>query len=582
MTEIRYCELVQTPDPQLVQGFGTSTNDGWMDLVGLPPSKMPTGARQYAVLVSGKITQQQLVGTGASRGRAEVRLGTRAGTRHPDFFVTVPVRNVCQAGGGIPFQFLFLVTADVADSLFGSSIDLSTNELCLWARTFQNGDPMTYAHEFAVSDVSWLWWDVTSIPTEHRFAHQFATAAAVPTTLPSTWEQVTPTFGAAGEQWLHFSNVDYVPTIVNRQAARFQIGISADGTTSSIESKIGTVRFGQNRTPATLAAEPTFCQQGAWWVHTNAGATTRAGIRGVEQGGASAPSGTTRRRWRHFAVRIDTLLDVHHLRITQQALGVAESEKAIWSTIAATIERPAAGILTEPIVMLQGLNGFVLPQLVAYGARVFENGDATRGLRESVFPEANSAVLEGVAAFGVGRRIFQVLSPAIQWKAVFVGYPGTPLTATNVNDIEFLTFHPVRDPENVTTGPGTAPAPVLLNPGTQAPAPASLPLPPTLPNADPQERGTIERNQIRGVTGYRRGWPMGPRAMRQLSVQWGPIGDDAARDLFTWLQQNRLWRLAPPKSQAMSVLSTSRPEMAAAGHRVWVVRVDVVVLRWTG
>lgn len=594
MTEIRYAELHASPPLQTVQTVGTtagpSGGDNWTQLASLPESKM-AGTSEYAVLVTGKIGRVQLAGTGASKGMLQLCLGTTAGTRLPEFRVNIPVDQAPLLSAqlsGLPFQFLLFVSTAIPDSVLGSSFNPASSQLCLWGRTYTNGDAQTYAVTFVVADVNWLWFDLGEIPSGHFAISSMVGTNPFPTTAPTAWQHMgASAFGGAGQQWLHFSNVWYETLGYAALSPRFTFGISADGSASSVVKKVGNSgRWGRNRTPFVAGAtETAMVQIGCLWTHTNAGATTKFGYHVWEP----APATSVGKRWRHLAIRIDTLTDV---RVRQQAgpdLLAQTISAPTWPENFLTIERPAAGILTNPIVIAHGVVHHNPPPTfdpqAGFAVRAFDGspGDPFALGDSACFPQSDAPRGEACSSIGFGRRPYQVLSPAMQWR---VSFPGDDVFASStlqpVYDFCFVTFHPIRDPENVTTGPGSPLTPLVLVPSKQSPDPGSLSLPPHAPNADPLERGILERNKVEGVTGYSRSWPMGARALRVMTVSWGPLPESQAQAVFAFLRDNPTWRYVPPRSSALAVLSTSRPVLSPASHRSFTITIDVAVLVWTG
>jgi hypothetical protein len=592
VTEIRYAELHASPPLQTVQTVGTaagpSGGDNWTQLASLPQNKM-AGTSEYAVLVTGKIGRVQLAGTGASKGMLQVCLGTTAGTRLPNFRVNIPVDQAPLLSAplsGLSFQFLLFVSTPFPDSVLGSSFNPAGSQLCLWARTYTNGDAQTYAVTFIVADVNWLWFDLTRIPSAHWAASDAVGTNPFPTSAPTSWQSMGSAFGAAGEQWLHFANVWYETLSYGALSPRFTFGISPDGNASSVTKKVGNSgRWGRNRTPFVAGStETAMTQIGCLWTHTNAGATTKYGYHVWEP----APATSVGKRWRHLAIRIDPLTDVH---VRQQAGPDALAQTIsvpTWPDNYLTIERPAAGTLTEPIVIAHGVVAHNPPPLFApqagFAARVFEESAPNPQLGDvGCFPQSDASRGEAASSIAFGRRMLQVLSPAMQWR---VSFPGDDVFASaslqNVYDFGFVTFHPVRDPNNVTTGPGSALAPLLLVPGKQSPDPGSLSPPPIAPNGEVLERGNLERNKIQGATGYSRGWPLGARQLRVLTVTWGPLNEDDAAEVFDFLRNSPTWRYTPPKSAALAVLTMTRPVLMPVSHRTFTITVDVAVLVWTG
>jgi hypothetical protein len=590
VTEIRYCRLWPSPPLQHVQTVGTGQGptlslqgDNWTQLAALPQSVM-AGTSQYVIRVQGKIGNRTYVGSGGQRGMMQVCLGTVGGTKHPSFVANVTITEALSATNGIPFEFLVFITSTLPDDLFGSSLNPSTTQLCLWARTFTNGDTQTYAVEFDVADVNWLWWDVGSIPAGHWAAEEFTTGLGVNPAPPAGFTKLGAAFGAPGQTWLSFCNVLYQSVTYQAPAPVFRFGVTPDGTYGAFVVKTGNAgRWGMSRFPfgvSTSLLQPPLTSQGTFFVH--------AGLQQVGYDSATLPphGPPTVRRYRHFTVRVDTLPDFR----SRTEAGPFEMGQTIgfpltWWTYDLVIERPAPspGILTRCVVLAQATISEA-NQLAGYGLRVFEGNDPEAGFGEfACFSEHDALRNEAVSSMAAGFRTFQTTSPAMQFR---VAAPGdntvAPPGPQHGFDFCFVMFHPVRDPESVTTPPGSLPSPLLLVPGKQSPDAGSLSLPPFPPNANPLERGNLERHQIRGATGYTRGWPMGAKALRVFTVSWGPLAEADAETLYDFLVANPAWRYVAPRSAALAVLGLNQPELQPSSHRTFAITQDVAVLVWTG
>lgn len=585
MVAIRYADQTLSPPSLRVSSIGTTygppAGDGWTTVAQMNQSLMPAGAGTYAFVVSGTIGDMNLIGSGWSRGVLQVCLGTAGGTKHTEHRIAHSVLEFLNWKQGMPFMFLVLVHPSYADALFGSSFNPASTQLTLYARTFLNGDQQTYASEFTIADLTWQWWDLTNIPAGHWAADDVGTQFIVPTTVPAAFQRVAPAaWGGNGETWLHFAHVWYEPRGVGQQAPRFRFGVTPDGTYGALISKVGSSgRWGQNRYTLNNLGEKTQMQQGAFWPHTNSGAGTKPGYSVYE------PVGSIQSlvyRYRAFGVRIDTLPDVLTNSVAGPfAAGVRET--GAWEDTYRTQERPAAGVLTEPIVMAHQVPDFG-PTQASYCTRMTENGnDQTYRIGATeCFPLSDPQRGEAVSSIAIGRRQYQVVSPAMQHRVHLVGEAAAPAAIQQARDFHWVHFHPVRDPANVTTPPGALPSPIIVVPGKQSADAASLPVPPFLPNSNPQERGQDDRQAIQGATGYRRTWPLGAKVLRVFSVTWGPMDDTDARTVFDWLVDNIAWRFTPPRGAAIAVLNMGSPEMSPAGHRIATVSVDVAVLAFTG
>lgn len=582
MVEIRYAELVQAPSTLTVASMGAGSGppggSGWQLVHVLPTTRMQAGARQYAFVVTGKIGNRQTNGTGIGRGMFQVCLGTTAGARfthhRASHTAALPLGD-----DGIPFMFLVICSTAVPDQVLGTSYDPAATQLCIWARTFWNGDPQTYAAQFDVFDLTWLWWDLSAIPAGHWAVQSVSSGNLLPAAA-GAFSALSSPIGAAGEQWLHFQNVWYEPRVYNQPSTQWAMGYTPDGTVPSFVARIGAGGWGMSRVPPVPVgslSEVGQIHQGGFWVHTHANSTTRA----AAGGWSPSPGSTMFWRYNHLAVRIDTLTDV---RVRTEGgpllVGAPAASPTILDT-AVTVERPAAGILTEPIVLVHGVMREAPGTFGGHGARVYENGGGP-WFGETVAPQVEASRGEGASSIAIGRRAFQPASPAIQWKVGFAGSAGAPATPQTLRDFQFVAFHPVRDPENITTPPGGLPAPLIVAPDRQAPAVGSLLDPPSPPAAARPQRSRTDRPTIRGGTGYRRSWPLGARPLAELSLQWGPMPRAEGHAVFDFLRANLSWRYTAPRAAAVAVMSTTPPQMAAVDHRNVTVSVDVAILTFTG
>jgi hypothetical protein len=449
------------------------------------------------------------------------------------------------------------------------------------ARSVWNGDPQTYQAGFDVEGLSWLWWDLTAIPSGHSTWGRYLPAA--PVVLPSVPGLAvvnSAAFGATGETWLCFQNVWYEPRGYNQPAPQFAMGQAEDGTVGTFLARIGSTGWGMSRVPPFVAvdtlAEVGQVQQGGFWTIPTTGTATRMII------GAWAPSPGVVwiRRVHWFAARIDTLEDMRRASFATTPLG-GPMTGAAWRTTSLTLERPAAGTLVEPIVMAHGVARLPVGAFGGMGVRVLEQQEGS-WFGATAAPQIEPARGEGCSSMALGRRLFQVGSPAIQWRLAQAGSAGAPPSPQPMADGELVAFHPVRDPENITTPPGGLPSPIVLVPDRQAPDVGSLSQPPARPSSERPQRARDERPAIRGGTGYRRSWPLGASVLRELSLQWGPMPRDDGQAVFDFLRANQVWAYLPPSGALVAVGNLGNPELAAADHRNVTVSIDVALLTWTG
>lgn len=581
MTEIRYCGLTTAPQRLVVTGMGSGANDGWQIVHVLPAQSMPNGARQYAIAVQGQFSHRQTNGTGILRGMFQVCLGRTDGTRYPHYRASHTIGLPLGVDDGIPWQFLVLITSGLPDVGIGGSIDPAAGELCIWARSTWNGDPQTYQAGFDVEGLSWLWWDLTAIPSGHATWGRYLPAG--PVVLPSVPGLAVVTsgaFGGDGETWLAFQNVWYEPRGYNQPAPQFAMGQAADGTVGTFLARIGSTGWGMSRVPPFVSvdtlAEVGQVQQGGFWTIPTTGTATRM----IIGAWAPAPGVVWIRRAHWFAVRIDTLEDMRRASFATTPLGGPMTGEA-WRATSLTLERPAAGTLVEPIVMAHGVARLPVGAFGGMGVRVLEQQEGS-WFGATAAPQIEPARGEGCSSMAFGRRLFQVGSPAIQWRLAQAGSAGAPPSPQPMADGEIVAFHPVRDPEHITTPPGGLPSPIVLVPDRQAPDVGSLPEPPHRPAAARSQRARNERPAIRGATGYRRSWPLGASVLRELSLQWGPMPRAEGEAVFDFLRANQVWAYLPPAGDLAAVGNLTNPELAAVDHRNVTVSIDVALLTWTG
>jgi hypothetical protein len=586
VTEIRYANLHKSPPALRVQTvgqtYGPPGGDNWQQVAVLPADTMPSGSGQYAVIVTGKIGSHLLAGTGALRGVVQLCLGTTAGARFAHMRVSHPVTELLDEWNGIPFQFVLLMSSGFPDPVQGSSFDPSSSQLCVYARTYLNGDAQSYYAEFTVADLTWLWFDLARIPNTKWTADRDTATANLVAAAPSAFTRVSPSaFGAAGQIWLNFGNVWYEPRGNMAQAPRFQFFATPDGTWASRVPRVGSHgRWGQNRFPTTGNLIEVPClQQGCFWLYTHAGSTAKAGYSGQD------PNSSARVfRWTHFAVRVDDLPDF---------LGRSDGGELVagvrvdgpWRDTYVTKERPAPnpGLLTEPIVMAHLVPTFG-QQAASYAAWVTEAGRPELAFGDSqCFPQADGVRGEAVSAMSFGRRTFSPLSPAMQWRIHMVGSQSlSPAALQQLYDLHFLQFHPVSDPAASSTPPYPVPLPILVVPGQQSASAAALQPPPTAPSSATTDRIQDDRPGINGGTGYVRTWPLGAKLLREFGLTWGPLAIADAQAVFDFLVANPAWRYTPPGGSALAVLNSTQPTLDAdAGQLTAVVSVDVAVLVYT-
>lgn len=575
MTEARYANLFLDQPVQRVttvgQQYGPPGGDNWTKLGSLSSDQMKSGQSEYVMSISGTIGNVLLVGSGSTRGLIQVCVGLASGLKFPHLSTFIDVNQVLSAEEGIPFNLLLFANSVEPDPVLGSFYDPSTQELCLWARSFTNGQAQTWYAEFDVCNVAWLWFDLTNIPAGESAMYSSDYAVSSSPLPPTNYDDRAPAAGNDGEEWLHFMAIRYRPGFHGGRAPAYHGFVMPDGSTwSSREVKLGFGGYsGMNRAQAVTGGNfiPTM-NHGGWWTHSHTNSTTRAGFDFTELPSIAARSLLD--NWKWFGVRIDTLPDVVQ-RVEQDdpGQGLPGGVRSVdsWQETYLAVERPRPdpGILTNPIVMVQQEVHW-LNLVGAYGSVISEEQNSADVQSPRCVPQFRKMTLEGGVAQAYGRRQFMVGSPAMQYRIHAVGSSASPPGIQTLTSFRFLQFHPVRDPNNLTTPPAAILPAVTLSPGRQSPGPAALPVPPSAPESTSQSRQERDAAAIADAVGYRLSWPLGSRPVKILEVSWGPLSRADALAVLSFLQSSRFWRYTDERQVDHSAMTVSQPELTNIGN----------------
>lgn len=578
MTEIRYCELVTSPD-SVCTGTGNiagPAGEGWQVVALMPLTNLPAGSGQYAVILNGRMAQTNYVGVGAVNGRMEVALGIYgSATRFDHLTHTVSVQQSFDSGGA-PFQLVLVVSTSVSDPVLGTSWNPNTQRLCLWGRTWRNGDAPTYTKSFQLHDISWLWWDLANIPAGDRHVYRYDAASFYGDPFGLSGSPVTklstkfPTNGS----WLIFSNYRYRPTHWSGQP-RITGGYTWGGGSGT---RIGADhRWGRNYVTPISSFTNIAYQHHGWWVFDGFTNDHQAVSTFVDDAGTAF--GSKLHTWTVVGIRLDDLLDVRSTTdYGPRSVGLPVNTN--WWERFQALERPGGIVVTSPIVLA---HSHVKPLTFAsYGMRVTETGNPSVSFGDGAsFQRVGQAWYETVSTMAWGKRDFQIASPTMQWRASVIGSAGVPTSGVNGYLNQVLQFHPIKDPENVWIPTPTIPATTYVTPGRQAIL-ANLLAPPTPPNANPlQRRQGPVRAEIEGL--YRRSWLIGSAPERIWSLTWGPLPMADALAVRDFLVANAAWLYRAPKATTnIPVFNLNRPQLTKVDHRVGLVSVDVAQLYYTG
>jgi hypothetical protein len=592
----RYGDLYELPGNITCQGLGVSPGpsggDGWQILARLPQANLPAGTGRYVIALAGLLSNiRQVVATaGPQRGVIQLCLGLDTGAKSPVHQHVVSLREQAGALEGLPFGFVAAMTSTVSDPYFGGTFNnASGSQWCLWGRVYTNGDPLTYQCEFDVGDLTWLWWDTDRIAVGDFHVEAYdPTSPLALTTTETMPHYVAAATGTVGQKWLHFGSVVYEPPIGAPgvlPAPIVQFGYTTTASLAGFVAKIGSDgRWAQSRGDSQIntlgAGAIPISSHWAWWYGAQPAGPFSPAVRALDRQTAGAGSATRLRRYVYVGIRLDNLLDVLTRADVQVLNATANrfstpSEGETWIAM----ERPATGLVSDPCVMVHGIVGTTGRQ--DYAAEIWTNRAALHGVTS--FALSNHAQLEGASYMAFIRRGLGASFPAIQYRFRFTGGLNAAPVTLPVRDFYAAQFHFVRDALPDPALPATPSNPIVISPGREAPAVASLPALPFPPDTSYQESWEPwEEGSIQGATGYRRTWPLFARPRRTIPLQWSGMDETDARTLHAFLVASAYFRWTPNRDAEIGVFQMEDPELVQISGQAYAVQVVVAELVWTG
>jgi len=602
MPAARWADIVEQGAGTTITTIGTQAGppggDGWVIVARLPASGMPIGSRKWGVIVQAHVHNLTVSnGTALPRALLQLSLGKTGGFRSSTHTWSYPVWQSLGALSAVPVQFMFVQTALSADPSFGAATTLSSSadELCIWGRFFANGDVINNRQMSAsVSELTWLWWDLTTVPAGDQLVEQYWPASLPLTSSNSPLWMTTNQPGVDGEKWLHFMGVNYRPPgrdfLVQRQAPSFQLGMEILGTPAFLDAKVGSNgRWGLSRgfdmTQTAFSWNP-IMQQVGWWYGTNpvsASASYRPGIRGNDRASLTGTSRTLLLGVKYLGIRVQSLADVLD-RTEQEVLAVTGNRYGGNSDVFPegqtylSLERPATGLVSAPAVLTHGI--VQTTGTHDYCAEIWTNaGNALRSCIVHAQTRANE--LEGVSVIAAARYGLSPTSGAIQYRARWTGGLNVSNSRRDVRDAQILQVNLVKDADPDPTLPATATY-LVLTPGRESASAASLNPLPIAPNADASEDAQVQDERIVGATGYVRSWPLFATVRRQWVLTWSNLNGANSSTLYDFLRDNVAFRWrAPRESTDIAVVQTDAPQLEQVSGHVYALSVRIVQLIWT-
>lgn len=526
---------------------GPIGGDGWSVIGRLSKDKLIAN-RAYVFVVSGTICNIQRVGGQPINGLCQVALGDPSGLVHPGYCAELSVNWDTTYEQGQPFQFLVIFDPGygIADPAWGARWP-NTEDLCLYGRTYTNGDVQNYAVTFDVRGVSWLWFDIDVIDGTRHFVDQdWPTSPHVQVQAGGfqDWHLGPSMPGNAGEKWVHFVNLDFTP-LSDSVNIYLQHGASTTPSMAGFVPKIGARTWGcRSRGPNTGTAPRwprmhfgSFCNQ------TRAAGSLYWGLRGNGE--------ALLWRWRHFAIRLDEMPEFNALSAT----GVVSTPPDYGPRQIVHEPPPMTGLIARPAYLASMTPTSYLPetthklQLRTRSGRLLWDGFPIAKLSGEGVP------VFGAAEFGLGPGD----GPRYE-NLVWQEWPAPP-SLYQIDDIEFLQVWLLKDPSIQPPDPYPTLDPVYIVPtreGADVGSLSDLPVEPSgsvAMEVEQPEAGTV------GVTGVTRRWPLftGPR--RTWTIEWPALTGDEHADLDAFLRANVVFRWRPPQeSAAIAVIALGNPE----------------------
>lgn len=548
---------------------GPPANDNWQVVAEAPDNAGIVAGSRCAVLVSGTILPRPRVGTLPRFGLVQVCLGDSTGFLNPWHHVSYQARQLLRNGaGGVPFQFLVvldLAGSGVGDPWWGGTWP-SGRVMQLWARTWLNGDT-AYPCEFAVADVTWLAFDLSTIPAGRHFVEQQAPPAPVSVNSTAFVDQHISSAvpGAAGQRWLYLVNAAIGPTSTV-DLLSLQSGTTATGSLSAMSVRLGTrpwaLRGGTiNGTPER---------------HHLGGLSTFLRPAGTLQWGYRASGLGLLHAWRVFGLRVDELPEVQARAVTESLSGAGNLPAVILHE-----PPPLNGMIARPVYLASCCATTGDPLLQHFRLRVGTNRNvALWPGRPSQAAAGDGLPLFAAAQFGLGR------GDGARYEIALLRDNGAGMSSIfAANDVEALQFWLVQDPSIQAPNPSNPGPPVVIVPAREGAGVASqsdLPIQPATPIPMQVE---MAEAAIQGAAGVRRTWPLftGPRRVWELP--WPVLSEAQRLTLEAFLDANVTFRWRPPQeTSAIAVKQIGPPTWQMLDPRgpTWACSVPVAELIWVG
>lgn len=568
-----YSDIYRVPAAATVTTVGTGPNDGWSLVARLPQSRLPAVNSGYSFLVVGKFGRFAASGAQPTAGIVQIRVGSSAGTVHPGFIAQASINDPSIGDLAQPFAFLVHVNSQVADALWGSAWSGSF-DLCVYARTYLNGDPQAYAPSFDVADIAFQWWHTTAIPAGKWQAGSETAIALSPGPGWTTRISGPTAIGSTGQRWLCQQTMQFQSS--GAIVPQLQAGYTRNSSPAQFTSKIGSVRLGAPPRGTFLAGResPTH----SWpilWQEVLPDATVRVSWQGRDPAGSTPFTAVQRHQW--IAVRIDDMPDVAAVESASRPAMLTQNnvETGLYPF------EPVVARNVLPVAMFYCVH---TPRVRSYHSWQIRVNDGRQAWRSTLAVQARDAS-EGVPDLALIR---EGLLPA-PWSIRYEAFQHTPASIIltqpdDASDVVALQFHTDSDPSNVPGIPPTAGSPLVVVPGREAIDVSSLPDLPIEPSGDYVEVPLpLPTGVIRGETGYARSWPLLARPRRTMQVSWPAMSKAQHATLIAFLRANVFFRWQPIGATAKQAFAaTSRPESSTVDNVLFTVRQNVARLVYTG
>jgi hypothetical protein len=584
MAETVYLDRLDDPGRKTVSTMGSQPGpiggDGWSVVAELPTARLRDN-RHYAFWVTGKIGNIVRSGATPVSGLIQLCLGDASGNKSPIQLVQFGAADVLGENEGIPFAFLLVFSSSpsVVDPVWGASWP-NAAPLQLFGRTWWRNDVPAYVCSFDVSELCWIWADLDAIPAADQLVTVSTTTGPLPP-FPSfgVWSPLAASIntpGAAGEVWAHFWSVCYAPGVGAVPA--FQAGYATGLGLAGFTPRTGTgERFGYGH--RGTAVHGVQWHHGAFWVEPQVGAPYLPAIRGRER--LTGSPATQFRRFACLSIRLDNLEGVTFASSTNEPDLTDEFASGLFvGPRRFPLELIGVDRSFVPWVFATGIPQPVPPARRAFG--IWCNADDNLLVAYTEQHEQTDGPDEAIACYASGSQGLGPTSLGVQYQTRWLDRDWNGLHNA-VRDIYFFTVYPVRDPDNVPPGiPGVGPA-VEINPGKEALGVGSLPDPPIRPDVATGETPNWTREELEGVTGYRRTWGVFTRPRRSFSLSWGPVSTAQRDSLVAFLQSNVAFRITPPReAAAIPVVPIRELSWTQDSAQTWRLDLEVVELVYVG